>query len=41
VYPKGWGMNKVQPRNYTPLNQLTKLQGKKADAKEPSKSPGK
>ena len=41
VYPKGWGMNKVQPRNYAPLNQLTKLQGKKADAKEPPKSSGK
>src|SRR6266550_1702147 len=39
-YPKGWGMNKVQPRNYAPLNQITKLQGKKADAKEPPKSSG-
>ena len=36
-YPKGWGMNKVKPRDYSPLNQLVKLQGKKADAKEPLK----
>ena len=34
-------MNKVQPRNYTPLNQLTKLQSKKADAKETPKASGK
>jgi len=37
AYPKGWGMNKVKPRDYAPLNQLTKLQGKKTDAKEPPK----
>jgi hypothetical protein len=41
VYPKGWGMIKVKPRNYAPLNQLIKLQGRQTDAKEPSKSPGK
>ena len=41
VYPKGWGMNKIKPRNYAPINQLIKLQGKKTDAKEPAKSPGK
>ena len=37
VYPKGWGMNKVKPRDYSPLNQLVKLQSKKIDAKEPTK----
>ena len=37
VYPKGWGMTKVKPRDYAPLNQLVKLQGKKAEAKEPPK----
>ena len=41
VYPKGWGMYKVKPRNYAPINQLIKLQSKKTDAKEPVKSPGK
>jgi hypothetical protein len=41
VYPKSWGMNKVKPRDYTPLNQLVKLQAGKADAKEPSKPAGK
>jgi hypothetical protein len=40
VYPKGWGMNKVKPRDYAPLNQLIKLQGN-PDAKEPPKSPSK
>ena len=33
VYPKSWGMNKVRPRDYAPLNQLVKLQGKKTEAK--------
>ena len=33
VYPKGWGMNKVRPRNYAPINQLVKLQEKKSEAK--------
>ena len=41
VYPKGWGMNKVNARDYAPLNQLTKLQRKKTDGKAPPKSPGK
>jgi hypothetical protein len=41
VYPKSWGMNKVRSRDYPPLNQLSKLLGKKSDAKEPSKSPAK
>jgi len=33
VYPKGWGMSKVRPRDYAPVNQLIKLQGKKAETK--------
>jgi len=33
VYPKSWGMNKVRPRDYAPVNQLMKLQGKKTEAK--------
>ncbi len=33
VYPKGWGMNKVERRDYGPLNQLIKLHDKKAQAK--------
>jgi hypothetical protein len=37
VYPKGWGTAKIRQRDYAPLNQLTKLQGKKTDAKEPPK----
>jgi hypothetical protein len=41
AYPKGWGMNKLKPRDYAPLNQLANLQGKKTDAKEPPKTPGK
>jgi hypothetical protein len=41
VYPKGWGMNKVKPRDYPPVSQLVKLQSQKPDTKEPSKSPGK
>jgi hypothetical protein len=40
VYPKGWGMTKVKPRDYAPLNQLIKLQGQKADAKERLNAPG-
>jgi hypothetical protein len=40
-YTKGWGMNKVQPRDYAPLNQLIKLQARKPDAKETPKSPAK
>ena len=40
VYPKGWGMTKVQPRDYSPLNQLIKLQAKKTDSKAAGKSPG-
>lgn len=28
VYPKSWGMNKVKQRDYAPVNQLIKLQGK-------------
>lgn len=39
VYPKGWGMNKVKPRDYAPLHQLIILQGKPARGKEPTKSP--
>jgi hypothetical protein len=31
VYPKGWGMNKVRVRDYAPINQLVKLQDKKAE----------
>jgi len=38
VYSKGWGMTKVQPRDYAPLNQLVRLQDEKAGAKKPSKS---
>jgi hypothetical protein len=33
VYPKSWGMSKIRPRDYAPVNQLMKLQGKKAEAK--------
>ena len=33
VYPKSWGMNKVRPRDYAPVNQLVKLQGKKTEVK--------
>ncbi len=33
VYPKSWGLNKVRPRDYAPINQLVKLQGKKTEAK--------
>jgi len=35
IYPKSWGMNKVRARDYGPINQLTKLQGKKSDAPTP------
>ena len=41
VYPKGWGMNKVNARDYAPLNQLVKLQRKQTGAQEPPKSSGK
>ena len=37
VYPKGWGMNKVNPRDYSPINQLVKLQNQKTAAKKPAK----
>ena len=37
TYPKSWGMNKVRARDYGPINQLNKLQGKKSDAPAPSK----
>ena len=33
VYPKSWGMTKVRPRDYAPVNQLVKLQGKKTETK--------
>lgn len=35
TYPKSWGMSKVGARDYGPINQLTKLQGKKSDAPAP------
>jgi hypothetical protein len=35
TYPKSWGMNKVRARDYGPINQLNKLQGKKSDAPAP------
>jgi len=41
VYPKGWGMNKVNVRDYSPINQLSKLQGKKTAVQKPPKLPGK
>jgi hypothetical protein len=41
VYPKGWGMNKVNARDYAPLNQLVKLQAKRAETKERPRSTGK
>jgi len=34
IYPKSWGMTKVRMRDYAPINQLEKLMGKPADAKE-------
>jgi hypothetical protein len=34
-YPKSWGMNKVRARDYGPINQLNKLQGKKSEAPAP------
>jgi len=37
VYPKGWGMNKVRPRNYPPLNQLVDLQSRKSKIESPPK----
>ena len=33
VYPKSWGMSKVRPRDYAPVNQLIKLRGKQTEAK--------
>ena len=33
VYPKGWGMNKVRPRDYAPINQLARLQAGNSAAK--------
>ena len=33
AYPKSWGMNKVRPRDYAPINQLVKLQGTKTGVK--------
>jgi hypothetical protein len=35
TYPKSWGMTKVRARDYGPINQLNKLQGKKSDAPAP------
>ena len=35
TYPKSWGMTKVRARDYGPLNQLNKLQGKKSAAPAP------
>jgi hypothetical protein len=38
TYPKSWGMTKVRARDYGPINQLNKLQGKKSgDPAPPSK----
>ena len=39
AYPKSWGMNKVRPRDYGPINQLNKLQGKKTETPSKSKNP--
>ena len=36
VHPKSVGVNKIRPRDYAPINQLVKLQGKATDAKPPS-----
>lgn len=37
TYPKSWGMSKMPARDYGPINQLNKLQGKekKSDAPAP------
>jgi hypothetical protein len=41
VHPPSSGITKVKPRDYSPINQLLKLQGRKAVAKESSETPGK
>lgn len=33
AHPKGWGLTKVKPRNYTPLTQLAALMEKKSGPK--------
>jgi hypothetical protein len=35
TYPQSWGITKVRTRDYGPVNQLNKLQGKKSDAPAP------
>jgi hypothetical protein len=39
LYANGWGLTKVNPRNYSPLKQLTQLQATKSEGKNPPKSP--